>query len=493
MSSIFYEIRRILRSKFVIVMIVAIIGLSSLLSYESGSTYKPVSVPSGNFFTYGYYFSHSNLTVVGYVYNSYGKPVKGVSVSYSYNKSVFNAVTDGNGFANVTFPADISMGKVNVTANMSYKVFRSTTTLVTHISIPTNVPYSGLSFTSSVFNPTNNTRLGLLFLYVGSNGSAAHAMNFLIAPVNTSNASQLTSSYVIDHYQFNISESGFNVAIVFPPVTYSDHNNTYAFVVMESNKLVMPISSPSYAIPIGKLTLYKPLTQSALQQLVNSGTSGILNFFIPILAVFSGYLTYGKDRTTGVMESVLKRPITRGGLISSRFLANSVAIAGAVIASMAIADLIIYHYFSMFVSPSFFLYFIWTYIVEGLAFLALVYLFSHLVSSQGALLGAAIALFIVMDLFWTIIPLAVLAAFGVNPASDLYMQVTVAFNYASPAGYSSLVQAIQTGTLSSFASSSVSAVSAALFGVTVPLVLLAGVLWIALPFIAAYYLAVTRD
>ena len=46
MKPIIYEIKRSLTSKFVIIMIVAIVGLSALLAYESGSTFSPVSIPA---------------------------------------------------------------------------------------------------------------------------------------------------------------------------------------------------------------------------------------------------------------------------------------------------------------------------------------------------------------------------------------------------------------------------------------------------------------
>ena len=190
-------------------------------------------------------------------------------------------------------------------------------------------------------------------------------------------------------------------------MTYADRNNTYAVVVGNASSAFQVISLNSkspYIGVIGQLTDYTPMTEDALQSLVYSGTSQIMGFLIPILAIFAGYLTYGRERTSGVLESVLKRPVTRGELISSRFASNAIAIMIAVGLSMIFSDLIIHHYFGMYLSTYFSLYFIWTYVVEGIAFLAIAYLFSHVVKSQGALLGGSIGVFVVFDLFWSIIP-----------------------------------------------------------------------------------------
>ncbi|HLH86560.1 MAG TPA: ABC transporter permease subunit [Thermoplasmataceae archaeon] len=491
MKPIFYEIKRILSSKFVIVMIVAIIGLSSLLAYESGSTFTQVSVPNTPKITVGFFLQGNNITMVGYSFNGYGSPEKNIHVDYTYNNITYSSTTSDTGFANVTFPFNPTKYGSTITVNYSYRAFRVSISSVFTYYVPANVTSSGLQIIPDIYNPSNDTKLGFLALYVGGNSKGAPNINFIITPINASNKSQFKTSYLLEHPEFNISKSGFVVTTIFPDVTYADHNYSYAVAAVQNGSVIQSAFAKGPEIGfVGTLTLYSPVTESKLEGLVNSGTSEILGFFIPILAVFSGYLTYGKDRTTGVIESVLKRPITRGGLISSRFLATSVAIVSAVIISMAIADLIIYHYFSMFLSTSFFLYFIWTYIVEGLAFLALVYVFSHLVSSQGALLGAAIAVFVVMDLFWSIIPLAVLAALGVSSSSNLYVQATVAFYYASPGGYSSLVNALRTNSIGSLFSISV---NPALFGVTPALVITAGVLWIAIPFLIAYNLAVRRD
>jgi len=484
MKPIAYEIRRTLTSRFVIIMIIAIVGLSSLLAYESASTFSPSPVSTTPQVNYGYYASGTNLTMVGYAHNAYGQPVSKISVYYEYNGTFYSATSGSSGFANATIPIGTSH-TVNVDTNYSYIVFRkpiSTTQTPIRIS-NTRIP-SGLEIIPGIVNPTNTTRFGYELMYVGQNGTTAPSINFYIG-----NAS-LNTSGIVSSPSFSYQNiSGFNIRDIYPSVTYADHNTTYAAVATNSSGGIITETS-TLNHDATHLTDYAPMTQKELQSLVFSGTSEILGLLIPILAVFAAYLTYGKDRTSGVLESVLKRPVTRGSLIASRFTSNAISIFIAVGFSMIFSDLIINHYFGMYLSTAFSLYFVWTYLVEGVAFLAIVYMFSHIAKSQGAVLGAAIGVFVVMDLFWSIIPIAILSALRVSSSSTSYVYGTIAFNYASPSGYSSLVQTMFTDKIGLISSQTIVPSS---FGITAPILIIAGILWMIIPFTIAFVLAKYRD
>ena len=494
MRPIAYEIRRTLTSKFVIIMIVAIVGLASLLAYENGSTFSTVNVPRTPELTTGYYISGQNLTMVGYFHDAYGNPITHITAYYEYNNTYYSSAAGKNGFANVTIPS-IPTGKpITVLVNFTYERFRQpVSSTQSAFQINTLNLFSGLTLVNEIFNPTNKSNLGMLALYVGSAGSSAPPITFYISPINLSRISSATPASLEANSTFSLTRSGFVETTIFPKVTAADRGTNYSVVATNTTGSFIVFSTSSDSSPVGilgPLSLYTKLSQSNLQSLVFSGTSQILGFLIPILAIFAAYLTYGKDRTTGVLESVLKRPITRGEIIFSRFISNSVAIIGAVALSMLFSDIIINHYLGSYLSGYFDAYFIWTYVVEGLSFLALVYLFSHLVKPQGALLGAAIAIFVVWDLFWTIIPIAILSALGIGSSTNTYLSAEVLFNYISPAGYGDLVQSFFTGKIGLIASTSI---NPALFGITAPLLIMAGILWMVVPFSIAYFLAVKRD
>ena len=481
-----YEVRRTLTSKFVILLIVAIIGLSTLLSYESAVNFNTTPLASRTpAVTYGYYLSGGNATIVTYAFDPYGQPYSDLNVNYNDQGITYSSVSGASGFANVTLPYDAT-NNTAVSMNYSYTVFgTSFSSPKVTINISPLLPYAGYSISSGIISRENNSNIGFQVLYVGPNGSLSPQVT---AYVGTYSLGE-TSSYLISNATYEANLSDFSIVTVFPHVPPDLLNRTFAIALIDSSGgYVHPSGNIAYFL--GRASVYMPITQTMLQNLVLTGIGTTLGLLVPILGIFTAYLTYGKDRATGVLESVMKRPVTRQGIITSRFLANSVSIAFSVVVSTIIGDLMIRHFFGMDLSLYFSLFFIWTYIVEGLAFLALMYMASHLVRSQGFLLGIAISLFIVMDIFWLIIPAAVLGGFGVSRVSSAYIYGNVAFGYASPAGYGSLVQFYFTNHVGFL---STVTVNPAAYGVTEWTLIIAGIAWILVPFAIAYSLAKRYD
>src|SRR5207245_445198 len=75
--------------------------------------------------------------------------------------------------------------------------------------------------------------------------------------------------------------------------------------------------------------------------IASSFFSTILSFFMPLAAILGAYSSYGKDRLTGVLESILARPISRRGLAISRFLSTLTALAVAAILSVGLLALLL--------------------------------------------------------------------------------------------------------------------------------------------------------
>ncbi len=490
MRPITYEIRRTLTSKFVILMIVAIVGLSTLLAYESAASFNSSGITSRTpSVSVGYYVSGGDLNVVAYAHNDFGGPYGGLSVNVSYNNVIHSGQTNKAGFANFTYTYATSFSPQAITYNYSYSVFglrQNPASSQTYV-IP-GVNYTGFTIIRGIVSSANNSNLGFQLFYVGPDGSPAPTTGVYIAPYPTSSLA-MTSQYAYANNTFSYTFSGFSVKTVFPGLTSNQYNKTFAVALTSGGGSFVEPTSQNAAY-LGRLSVYTPMTQSALQSLVMSGIGSILGLLIPILGVFAGYLTYGKDKTTGVLESVLKRPVTRGGLITSRFLANSVSIVASVIVSMVIGDAFIYHYFHQHLTLYFSMFFIWTYVVEGLSFLALVFMFTHIARSQGALLGVSIALFVVMGLFWQVIPAVIVLALGIGAQSSIYIPLTLAFNYASPAGYSNLVSFFFTNRVGVIAPVSA---NPATYGIIELTLVLAGVVWIAVPYLISFILARRMD
>lgn len=481
-----YEVKRTLTSKFVILLIVAIIGLSTLLSYEASVNYNSTPITSRTpALNYGYYIDGNNVTIVTYAFDPYGQPYSGLNINFNDQGVAHPSVSNSKGFANETFSYNATE-TASISLNYNYTIFgTSFTSPKITVGITPLIPYSGYSITPGILNSANSSNIGFQIMYVGPNGTTSPQ---LTAYVGTYAVGE-TSATLIANSTYHESVSGFVVKDIFPTTPSDLLNKTFA-LVFEGPGGIYLHPSGNLAYYVGKLSYYVPMTQSLLQNLVLSGIGTTLGLLVPILGIFTAYLTYGKDRTTGVLESVMKRPVSRQGIVTSRFLANSFSIAVAVVISTIIGDLMIHYFFGMFLTGYFLVFFFWTYAVEGLSFLALMYMFSHLVRTQSALLGVAISLFIMMDIFWLIIPAAILGGLGISRVSSTYIIGNVAFGYASPAGYGTLVQFFFTkhiGFLSTVA------VNPASYGVTELLLAIAGLLWMTVPFGTTYYLAKRYD
>lgn len=483
MRPVFYEIKRSTTSRFSVLMIVVIIGLSALISYEAGSLSSGRSAAGRSISEIsGYYSDGNSLTILTLFYDQNGKPTTGINATVAMNGHTSTGQSTSPGVYRFELTTTDPVSKVAL--NYSYKMFGFTTTSTASISVNTTLQdFSGYTITSGILSQKNSSNLGFMIFYVGENGSLSPSVKTYIVPTDllANNFSSFS-----DNYSAVYTLSNFRYTAVFPSLQGNITGKLYSVVVTSNTSI--PIPTLQF---IGPLSIYSPFTPKDIESSFFSAEGSLLAIFIPLLAVFMAYFTYGKDRATGVLESIIKRPITRGEAIRSRFFANSVVIASSIVAAIVISDLISHRYFHAYMPLSFLLYISWAYSVIGISFLAISYLFSHLVKSQGALLGGLIGLFLVFGLFWTVIFEVVMAVLSISPSSTTYVASSVLFNYLSPSGYPSLVQLFFTERIGQITQSL--SVNPAAFGVTPLYLFIAGVLWIAVPFVIAHELAIKRD
>ena len=236
----------------------------------------------------------------------------------------------------------------------------------------------------------------------------------------------------------------------------------------------------------GLFQLRQPPQPIMESNIASSFFSTILGLVIPLMAIIGSYSSYGKDRLTGVLESVLARPVTRRGLAMSRFFSTVAAFTIASAAAVGVVDLVLNSVGGSFLDQSYVLAIIAGLVVEVAAFTGLIFLLSHLLKSTGALLGISIVLFIVLDFLWSLIIFLVTLALGGTGGSFVALQATFYSYYANPAQFLNLINAYV------FQSSN-TAVQASSLGVTLPAIVLDGLLWTTVPFILFLYLAVKRD
>ncbi len=511
MIPLFYELRRALTSKTVIIL-TAIIILFSLGLAVSSATSNSGSNPALQTSSFGYVLGGNgsyNATI--FIYNGYGQPVQNSVVNLTLiNGKVLTSSTDAKGFANFTGLNNLEVptggGKVdflqyNFTSGYGYNqygqmmVYNTSQTTPYFFAEPysytlqNGTTFSGYTNQSRFVYTTDSlqnqpARRGLTIFYEGpaGQGSPEFKLYYLVENVSTTTGNpggniMFQNNLTEANMTYYSSYSGSTLYHISLTNLSANSTQLYYFMLFEPNGT--RITSYPFG---GKIaTSYTP---NQVSNTFFQGEMALLGLFVPLMAAVSAYMTYGKDKTGGVLESVLSRPVSRKGLIFSRYLANTAAVFLAAVISFVVTSLVFYHYLGTFLPLDTFLLGLWALLVGIAGFIGLVYLASNFLKSQGALLGFAIAIFLVLDMFWTfqslpLIPILILLeGLKLLPGGLTFARAFIAMYYISPTGYTTIAGFIANGSNTIFGTGNF---SAATLGLTTRYIVTLGLLWIILP------------
>ncbi|MDA4123101.1 MAG: ABC transporter permease [Thaumarchaeota archaeon] len=317
-------------------------------------------------------------------------------------------------------------------------------------------------------------------------------------PLNQTNAKLLgTMSSYMQVFQAPKSEANFTATTGVLIGLVNPNGTSVAAITPGDSQQSNPnaIVSVSSLYPSNKLTGGQGVQATQATQIMTRFFSSIFGLFIPLLAIVGTYSTYGKDRVSGVLESVLAQPVTRRGLSLSRYLSTFAAMSAAVVVSVAVVDLVAQHFAGSFVSSAIVVSSTGALLVELAAFIGIAMLLSHLVKSSGTLIGLSIGLFLLIDFFQGLIVTIVAAILQIGPGSVGYYQVSVALDFLNPAQFVSLVVTYFTNvfTFVGIISTQGLPITPQSYGITIPAIVLTGLLWVAVPLACFLYLATKKD
>ncbi len=188
----------------------------------------------------------------------------------------------------------------------------------------------------------------------------------------------------------------------------------------------------------GKFTKVKELED----EFMNS-TSWYSGFIIYILAVFYGYYSLGKDSVDGTIESTLVRPVTKTGLLSSRYAASVMILGIAAILGSFLSSLLVFHYSGYFLSTGAVLLLSFSIVVSAAGIIGLIYFLSNFLRTVGSLMVVGIFLFIFFSIIWNIALLFIPGIF--YPAGSVdYGRLGMALNFLNPFSYISIAVGVYT-------------------------------------------------
>ena len=422
---------------------------------------------------------------LAYFSNRYGDPISGVTVTVilqgpqNYTKTI---VTNSSGLAFVGINAPNASYYVTLKEETPGETFSMT--LPPTASIKTTVSRAVLALSgqviSTVVDKHNASKSDVQVFYAGDYGVVPSSYSLYYKVVATPfycSGSCLTEANMTKLGDLN------NYRDVFDPSIPSGLSDTDEVFFALFNQTGSAVQSSNF----GLVELRHPRQPVMESSIASFFFSTILGLVIPLMAIIGSYSSYGKDRLTGVLESVLARPVTRLGLATSRFLSSLIAFTIASAAAVGVVDLLLNSIGGSFLEQSYVLAIIAGLLVEVAAFTGLIFLLSHLLKSTGALLGISIVFFIVLDFFWGLIILLLTRLLGGTPGSAVELQSTIYSDFVNPAQFLAVINVYVFGTLNGIP------IQPSDYGVTLSTIVLVGLVWAVAPLLTFLYLAVKRD
>lgn len=553
-NPLLYDIKRTLTSKSVLILMAVMIAFGFAIIPSFTTTGIGTGSNFANTQVFTYYDSSGGYHFLGFAWNQFGQPVSGITfqANLSLSSPFFyggppqatttstspvyqtqSVSTNSNGEAvfsvnaplNSSYYVSILVGQPNgfgscCAVSQPYQTFKpyngtSTTGTPTPESIPAGqvVGVFGYGGISTVTDVSNSSQMDVQAIWVGPNGTLPtnYAVYYEFQNISNSYPQQClggTACTVSISVPIPVPTNTFNESNMHLLGTMSAYNEVFPPPKLEANLTANAAVILALFYPNGTMATQPDYVNT--QQLYppppppitpGQGTAFVLSFFqvlfgifIPLLAIVGSFNSYGKDRVSGVLESVLAQPVSRRGLSISRFLSSFAATAIAVSISIAVVDSIAFYFSKSFVSSTIILSSAGAFFVELAAFIGIMMLLSHIVKSSGALIGIGIGLFIVIDFFWGIIT-GILANISNTPyGSTGYYQLLIFAQFVNPAQFVSLVDTYLTHQASFVGLSFFNlAITPEAYGITIPAIIVTGILWIAVPLAVFMYLAVRRD
>ncbi len=426
------------------------------------------------------YATASGYNFLGYAFDVHGAPVAGVnySVTLSVGNGTYNggALTNSSGYAVFDIEAPTDSG-ATMQASATFPGQQQGQGWTTQSQLQ---PYSNqisgpqtLWGTSGVaiVNPSNKTSLEMAILQLGPNGAKPANLGVYYKYVATVPSQQEVQQMTESQMQLLGHLSGILTILPMPPAAPNNTKSMITGIFTPDGELVSDSfgTPPQVTVPSQSITLVTALLPN-------------LVFVTPIVGLLAAFGAYSAQRASGVLDSILTRPVSRRGLAVSRYLSVLISLAGASVVTVSVMAAMCLVWVGIVITPLNLLALVLGVFVEVAAFAGIVFVFSRVLRSSAKILGVAFMVYILT----TFVPLL----FRI-PGSAMAV-----YNVVNPAHYVAYVQSYMSninvvGSLSS--GEALTHLNPASIGLTLPVLFAVAALWIVLPFGAFLYLSVKRD
>ena len=399
------ELRRTALSRLAIVLAAALAvgGAVSLLAAPSAGS--PPSIATV------YYWSGGAYHLIGYVYDSQGRPIPGVTVQFSSPQGLApgdpsSGTTNASGIVVGSFPSAYDNETYTLTAANAAGSTSVSTELTNYPNaVAPGTVVAGFGDLISLRTGTYRSTGALLAFFAGPNGTAptgysveyyftafdldARGVHPLSAPAD--NDTELANQSDIDIADF----AGYAVVsgLSLGPAPPELGPDITVQIVNPDGDVVADAGFPPIAF--GPQTIPPPATQAAGLALSELGLAGL------VAGLLVGLSLYGTERLSGTLEPFLARPVTPEGLLTVRYLGalGTLAVGDAV--GLAALDAGLAARFGGGLPTGLLLVALGASLLALAGWLAVPFLLSHLLRTSQRLTTAVIGVLVVFGFLWT--------------------------------------------------------------------------------------------
>jgi ABC-2 type transport system permease protein len=416
---------------------------------------------------------------LGYASDGYGAPIAEVnySLSLSVGSSIYNetGLTNSSGLVAFTVNASTSNGAgMQVSAMMSGRQGQSWS-WSGQLNGYNNQQNSGSmlgsvqtldgSTATYILNKSNKTELETVWAQLGSNGTAPAQSSLYYEYTSTVPSFVSLQQMNETQMQFLGSTEGIITILPVPPPPGNGAVSIITAVFASDGGLINIGYNQAVRVPPPSLTLSTALLPDLL-------------IMTPVVGILAAFGAYGRERASGILDSVLTRPVSRRGLAVSRYVSVLIALAVASVIAVEVIAMLCSVIIGISIGPMFHVALILGVFVNIAAFAGIVFVLSRLFKSVAAILGVSAGLYLLtifVPLFLSIPSSSVLTFDMLDPARYVVMVLSYLTN----------INILNLNSLGQFNPASV--------GLTVLSLSADAAMWIAVPFAVFLYLAVKKD
>jgi ABC-2 type transport system permease protein len=486
MNSYLNDFLKIITGRAAIISVAVIIVFSLITGYVTEIPFESSQPnPVNTFYLADSYYSNSTqVFFITQAFNGYGQGISGLVLDYDIfvptttglAMKSYNVTSGSDGFGNLTFssfPGENMTSFTNVTLFLENSHGNLLLTNMLGFLFNHSQAVYGMQ---TVKDPSNPLHGMIHIVYLGPPANFSEKVGLYYAGPSGSMNKNLTSSF---NYTFVKELNSFIVANI--PINVQSNSSVYYNIGLYNSKGQYVWNT------IGPLSFLPP--QDEVLTVFYDFSSALMPSFVPLLAVFVAYFYFGKERLDGVLESVLVRPVTRGSITVSRFIASILLFTIASAAGLVIIDLFVGYYTGYYIPVESIDCAFWGLFVMCAGYIGLTYFLSNFMKSAGSLLGVSIGLYVLLSVLWPYFALALGSVIGLPYGSSGFIRLYMTFLYLSPAGYLTLGGVIVTHNSSIFGT--LSNISA--YGLTALWVFLGGLIWSIVPLTLATFYFRKRD